>query len=158
MKTATIFGQITGFGAGKLIDINKENFTELSDYLQNFYGTIILDDVNKIDDADIENAYSQKVARVIMNTVMSRKNTRSTQIINIQQRSGIEDATATLQKYYENSPESNPTGPEKGNTRVFRGGSYGYQPSGLRVTLRGYDIPEGRDRYLAFGFRCARSP
>jgi hypothetical protein len=105
LKTATIFGQITGFGAGKLIDTNKNDFEDLSDYLENFYGTIILDDVNKIDDADMENAFSQKVARVIMNTVMSRKNTKSTQIINIQQRSGIEDATATLQKYYENNPE-----------------------------------------------------
>ena len=53
LKTATIFGQITGFGAGQMIDHDKD----LEDYLREFEGCIVLDDINKIDDSGQENAY-----------------------------------------------------------------------------------------------------
>lgn len=90
LKTATIFGQITGFGAGQMIDHDKE----LSDFIRQFEGCIVLDDINKTDDAAVLNATNAKVARVIGNTILSRKNSSDTPIINIQQRAGTEDSTA----------------------------------------------------------------
>ena len=88
LKTCTIFGQITGFGAG----IMKETLDEI----RNFEGCIVLDDINKIDDTQSGNAISEKVTRVYFNTVISRKNSKDTPVINIQQRAGSEDITGVL--------------------------------------------------------------
>jgi len=96
LKTATIFGQITGFGAGQMVDRDDD----LESYLRGFEGCIVLDDVNKIDDSGQENANNDKVSRVIFNTIFSRKNSRDTPIINIQQRAGMQDATQQLLDYY----------------------------------------------------------
>lgn len=95
LKTATIFGQITGFGAGQMIDTS-----ELEDYIRDFEGCIVLDDINKTDDSEVQNANNEKVTRVIFNTIMSRKNSKDTPIINIQQRAGMQDATAQFMDYY----------------------------------------------------------
>lgn len=92
LKTATIFGQITGFGAG----IMKETVEEI----RNFEGCIVLDDINKIDDSDTENAINDKVTRVVFNTVLSRRNSKDTPIINIQQRAGLSDITAEFMDHY----------------------------------------------------------
>lgn len=99
LKTATIFGQVTGFGAGQMTDDLKE----LIDYVRNFEGAIVLDDINKTDDAESLSANNKKVVRVLFNTVMSRKNSSDTPIINIQQRSGLEDATAVLLDFYKST-------------------------------------------------------
>lgn len=99
LKTATIFGQITGFGAGKMID-HEAYQDEMEDYIRDFDGCIVLDDINKIDDAENLNANNTKTKRVIFNTILSRKNSKDTPLINIQQRSGVEDATAVLLNYY----------------------------------------------------------
>jgi hypothetical protein len=98
LKTATIFGQITGFGAGQMTDIE-----DLQNYIREFEGCIVLDDINKIDDAETISANNKKVTRVIFNTVMSRKNSSDTPVINIQQRAGLEDATAKLLDYYKSN-------------------------------------------------------
>lgn len=95
LKTATIFGQITGFAAGRMI---KE-----LDEIRLFEGSIILDDINKIMDAIANSANNKKANDVILNTILSRKNSPDTPIVNIQQRAGLNDATATLQKFYEES-------------------------------------------------------
>ena len=95
LKTATIFGQITGFGAG----IMKEN-NELLDYVRTFEGCIVMDDINKTDDSQQENATNDKVSRVVFNTVLSRKNSKDTPIINIQQRAGLSDITAQFMEHY----------------------------------------------------------
>lgn len=95
LKTATIFGQITGFGAGQMIDTS-----ELEDVIRDFEGCIVLDDINKTDDSEVQNANNAKVTRVIFNTIMSRKNSKDTPIVNIQQRAGLEDATAQFMEYY----------------------------------------------------------
>lgn len=105
LKTATIFGQITGFGAGQMIDHSSDD-RELEDYLRNFEGCIVLDDINKIDDSGQDNANNEKVLRVLFNTVLSRKNSSDTPIINIQQRAGMNDATAILQEFYTDSPKA----------------------------------------------------
>lgn len=97
LKTATIFGQITGFGAGQMIEHNKE----LEDFIREFEGCIILDDINKIGDAESSNANNTKAIARIFDTILSRKNTHDTPLINIQQRAGIEDATSALLEYYE---------------------------------------------------------
>ena len=97
LKTATISGQITGFGAGQMIDHNKD----LEDYIRNFEGCIILDDINKIADSSSLNENNNKVNLRIFDTVFSRTNSQDTPIINIQQRAGIEDATYRLLKYYD---------------------------------------------------------
>ena len=96
LKTATIFGQITGFGAGQMIEHNNE----LEDYIRDFEGCIVLDDVNKTDDSEVENANNEKVSRTIFNTVMSRKNSKDTPIINIQQRAGMSDVTQSFIEHY----------------------------------------------------------
>ena len=100
LKTATIFGQITGFGAGQMID------NDLVDHIRNFEGAIVLDDINKIMDAIADTANNQKSNSVILNTILSRKNSSDTPIINIQQRAGLNDATATLTKFYKDSPKA----------------------------------------------------
>ena len=102
LKTATIFGQVTGFGAGQMVDHSQE----LEDFIRTFEGCIVLDDINKIDDAGQENALSEKVTRVLFNTIFSRKNSKDTPIVNIQQRAGISDATAQLMEYYEGNPRA----------------------------------------------------
>lgn len=56
------------------------------------------------------------------------------------------------QDYYSISPERNPTGPDSGSRRVLRGGSWGDDPSGLRVTPRYGNNPGGANYYM--GFRC----
>ncbi|MGM9869575.1 MAG: SUMF1/EgtB/PvdO family nonheme iron enzyme [Sodaliphilus sp.] len=56
--------------------------------------------------------------------------------------------------YYSNSPQSNPTGPETGTSRVIRGGSrYSYDITSIRVAKRGYSAPNNRSRDI--GFRLA---
>jgi hypothetical protein len=102
LKTATIFGQITGFGAGQMI----QHDTELDDYMRTFEGCVVLDDINKIDDSGQENATNEKVSRVLMNTVLSRRNSKDTPIINIQQRAGSSDATAIFEDYYKGSEKA----------------------------------------------------
>jgi len=98
LKTATIFGQITGFGAGQMIDNS-----ELADYVRTFEGSIVLDDVNKISDAIVDSANNQKANNVILTTILSRVNSQDTPIINIQQRAGVDDATSTLNAYFKDS-------------------------------------------------------
>lgn len=95
LKTATIFGQITGFGAGIMRDNN-----DLLNYIESFDGCIVIDDANKTDDSETENANNEKVHRVFFNTILSRKNTANTPIINIQQRAGLTDLTAKLKEHY----------------------------------------------------------
>jgi formylglycine-generating enzyme len=55
--------------------------------------------------------------------------------------------------YYANSPKENPRGPESGERKVFRGGSWIDPPRNLRVTARFSAKPDFQDRIL--GFRCA---
>lgn len=102
LKTATIFGQITGFGAGQMI----EHTDEILNYIREFEGCIVLDDINKIDDTGQENATNEKVSRVLLNTVLSRKNSKDTPIINIQQRAGMSDATEILKEFYKDSTKA----------------------------------------------------
>lgn len=99
LKTATIFGQITGFGAGQ---INENTLNEL----RNFEGCIVLDDLNKTDDAQSENAINEKVSRTVFNTVLSRKNSLDTPIVHIQQRAGITDVTAEFMEHWKNSDKA----------------------------------------------------
>lgn len=102
LKTATIFGQITGFGAGQMVDHTKD----LESYIREFEGCIVLDDLNKTDDSESLNANNSKVMRVIGNTVLSRTNSDDTPIINIQQRAGTEDATQYFNELFEGNPKA----------------------------------------------------
>ncbi len=54
--------------------------------------------------------------------------------------------------YYKNSPETDPQGPRKGNSKVFRGGSWRYDDPYLRCSYRNGGVPGG----LSIGFRCVR--
>jgi formylglycine-generating enzyme required for sulfatase activity len=56
--------------------------------------------------------------------------------------------------YYSNSPENNPTGPETGKYRVYRGGSYIGKATNLRSAVRFSALPGTRTHDL--GFRLAR--
>ncbi len=98
LKTATIFGQITGFGAGRMIE-QAEYINEI----RLFEGAIILDDINKIMDAIANSALNVKANDVILNTILSRKNSEDTPLVNIQQRAGMNDATRTLLDFYRDS-------------------------------------------------------
>jgi formylglycine-generating enzyme required for sulfatase activity len=55
--------------------------------------------------------------------------------------------------YYGASPVQNPQGPDAGERKVFRGGSWGYPPAFLRAS----DRARNRPTYAGFnvGFRCA---
>jgi hypothetical protein len=60
-----------------------------------------------------------------------------------------------LSNYYASSPTENPQGPESGEYRVLRGGSWGSSPDFVHATVRYWFTPiYVRD---VFGFRCARS-
>ncbi len=56
--------------------------------------------------------------------------------------------------YYKNSPALNPQGPEKGDNRVVRGGSWDYVSNFCRVANRGDFSPTYRSDII--GFRVAR--
>jgi formylglycine-generating enzyme required for sulfatase activity len=55
--------------------------------------------------------------------------------------------------YYDASPARNPQGPDAGERKVFRGGSWGYLPTFIRAG----DRARNRPTYAGFnvGFRCA---
>jgi formylglycine-generating enzyme required for sulfatase activity len=57
--------------------------------------------------------------------------------------------------YYANSPKRNPLGPESGDSRVLRGGSWNLNQSDLRSAIRNWHNPAVADDYI--GFRCSRS-
>lgn len=56
--------------------------------------------------------------------------------------------------YYAKSPAADPAGPETGDRRVRRGGSYHCAPHLLRVNYRAADPPD--TRYSVIGFRVLR--
>ena len=56
--------------------------------------------------------------------------------------------------YYQSSPSSNPSGPNSGEYRVLRGGSW-YYTDNVRSAVRGENLPT--DTGFDLGFRCARS-
>ena len=57
--------------------------------------------------------------------------------------------------YYSQRPRHNPPGPDSGEGRVLRGGSYGNNLHDLRSAYRDWFLP---DRPMpGAGFRCARS-
>lgn len=91
LKTATILSnEITGFAAG-VMDFDKE-----AEKIREFGGAFIMDDLNKMDDAEKGNANNDSVNRRLINTVPSRTNSEYTPFVNIQQRAGEDDATATM--------------------------------------------------------------
>ena len=57
--------------------------------------------------------------------------------------------------YYANSTRSDPTGPESGSYRVFRGGSWSFGSGNCRSAGRSWHSPEVRGNLL--GFRVARN-
>ena len=57
-------------------------------------------------------------------------------------------------KYYQNSPSSDPPGPTNAQYRVLRGGSWSDLPEGVRVSFRYRYYPYGRSDTL--GIRCGR--
>ncbi len=57
--------------------------------------------------------------------------------------------------YYQNSPSSNPLGPDAGINKVVRGGSWSDVEDGVRASYRGEHDPSNAKSSL--GFRCARS-
>ena len=56
--------------------------------------------------------------------------------------------------YYSQSPGRNPPGPDSGEKRVMRGGSWGGELFHVRNANRGWDLPDTRD--TSVGIRCAR--
>jgi formylglycine-generating enzyme required for sulfatase activity/predicted Ser/Thr protein kinase len=56
--------------------------------------------------------------------------------------------------YYERSPTHNSPGPEEGDGKVLRGGSWGDVPDCVRGADRNMGLPDSRVDYV--GFRCAR--
>ena len=58
--------------------------------------------------------------------------------------------------YYAKSPDANPPGPERGDYRLLRGGSWVYSGEGARSAYRSWDLLW--NSYDRLGFRCSRSP
>ncbi len=57
---------------------------------------------------------------------------------------------------YSSAPQSNPTGPATGSSRVLRGGSWGNSTFYVRSSGRSYYTPDST--YYFIGFRVARAP
>ena len=57
-------------------------------------------------------------------------------------------------RYYANSPYSNPPGPSTGDRKIYRGGSWMNIPFDLRTTTRNWDDPSVF--HFTLGFRCAK--
>jgi formylglycine-generating enzyme required for sulfatase activity len=55
--------------------------------------------------------------------------------------------------YYRESPKKNPKGPETGDFKVLKGGSWISDSSDLRVAARNFNPPFIAD--AGMGFRCA---
>ncbi|MCE1249089.1 MAG: SUMF1/EgtB/PvdO family nonheme iron enzyme [Firmicutes bacterium] len=55
--------------------------------------------------------------------------------------------------YLTSMPDRNPSGPDSGEDRVIRGGSYFHPLSGCTIIERHDNFPRGNDTYI--GFRCA---
>jgi len=60
------------------------------------------------------------------------------------------------ENYYRNSPTSNPAGPNTGDGRVLRGGSWFNYHWGVRAAFRNWVNPGNRSNLI--GFRCCLSP
>ncbi|MGH2525077.1 MAG: formylglycine-generating enzyme family protein, partial [Anaerolineales bacterium] len=58
--------------------------------------------------------------------------------------------------YYLTAPATNPTGPESGAFKVFRGGSWEDASWLVRAATRGLGKPD--EWFPTVGFRCARGP
>jgi formylglycine-generating enzyme required for sulfatase activity len=58
---------------------------------------------------------------------------------------------------YGPSPQQNPTGPDSGDRRVLRGGSWNMGPVHARCAYRDGNVPGSRFNYLGDGFRCSVS-
>jgi serine/threonine-protein kinase len=58
------------------------------------------------------------------------------------------------ENYYSRSPRRNPKGPESGEFRVVRGGSWGNGPNNLRVAIRISYVPSYTTDHV--GFRCVQ--
>lgn len=58
--------------------------------------------------------------------------------------------------YYSKSPTDNPQGPETGDYKCLRGGSWFLYIRFMRVTSRDFAEPETRNNFT--GFRCTRTP
>ena len=58
--------------------------------------------------------------------------------------------------YFEDSPKTDPQGPEKGVHRTFRGGSFMVRQNKCRSAIRYWQVP-GQEKYFV-GFRIARNP
>ncbi len=58
--------------------------------------------------------------------------------------------------YYVNSPSVNPLGPDLGQYRVLRGGTWSKYEDLVRISYRYWDTPFYYYYYYYFGFRCAK--
>jgi formylglycine-generating enzyme required for sulfatase activity len=73
---------------------------------------------------------------------------------------GIDDLAGNVEEWvadyfgdYPEGPVENPAGPNEGEERVLRGGSFGNGAAWLRGAYRGHDLPSARRFWR--GFRCA---
>jgi formylglycine-generating enzyme required for sulfatase activity len=57
-------------------------------------------------------------------------------------------------RYYTQSPEDDPRGPDEASSRVFRGGGWNFSPRNARSAYRNGGTPD--DRHFNLGFRLAR--
>jgi formylglycine-generating enzyme required for sulfatase activity len=78
---------------------------------------------------------------------------------------GIEDVSGNVAEwvydwygadFYDITPYANPTGPQDGTEKVFRGGSFASFGAELRPAARRHAPPDSREETL--GFRCAFTP
>lgn len=63
-------------------------------------------------------------------------------------------STRYQRDYYAVMPRSNPQGPDEGDFRIFRGGSWQSREDKTLTTTRDWSFPE--ERYETVGFRCAQ--
>ncbi len=96
LMSSTIKGQLTGFGAGRVVEKINGKFQ----HDKGFDGCVIFDDIDKLDDSEQNNANARAVIRTIFNTALTRTNAPDTPFINIQQRVSINDTTSNMLDYF----------------------------------------------------------
>lgn len=101
-------GQVTGFGAGRVDDPDREetefsdyvdDFVKQIDYISGFGGALIIDDPIKPDDADSETV-RERVNNRFDSTIINRVNSRKTPIIIIMQRLHENDLCGHVMENY----------------------------------------------------------